>query len=114
MTDIRVGGRYRFEYERNTKNLPWKCVYIESGWATLQRMSFDYKGNERMSTTSVNIADKHGLYEVKGYTIPKMYISKRGEDYYGLSFERNEDDVGSVEIWVEDDRIKEVIFNNFG
>lgn len=113
MTDVYVGGRYKFEYERNTKTAPWKCVYIESGWATLQRMSYDHRGNERMSTTSVNIADKHGLHEVKGYVVPTMYISNRGE-FYGISFERNENDIGSVEIWVEDNKIREAIVNNFG
>lgn len=71
------GELYAFEHEKDRVKQPgftwWECIEIRGRWAILYKMSKDYKGDPRPSTTEVEI-DTKGI--IRGPKLTVLYIDE--------------------------------------
>lgn len=111
---MKVGKYYYYNYERETEGTPWECVHIGTdGWATLIRMSKDYRGDPHKTSTTTLVSDSE-MYEFMGNRlVVDVFLNDNGQLFLMPSSrgaERSSSYMGTIKIITKDDEIVSVTY----
>ena len=109
---MKVGGYYKFDYEKSMKIEPWESVDISQGWATLRRMGYDYKGDPQMNSTCIEVKN-HNMVEIATQVLRLgVQLTKKGETYLTRLDETDACTIGNISIMILNREIVGTSFQN--